>query len=718
MREAVALVRVWALLFVVLLVSLPAQADEIVLWHAYRDAEEGALQEAAKAFELESGHQVELVAIPFGAFASKLETAIPRGNGPDLFIASHDQLGKWTGMGLVQAVAEVAPEHTPASVEAMRWEGQIWGRPLAYKSLLLFYDPTKISAAPRTTDEMLELARKHTGDGSYGLAYQASEPYFHAPWVHAFGGAAYDENGEVHLDAKPHVDALTFAARLALEEKVVPQQPTAQLIAQLYSDGNAAMVISGPWFLAGLDREIAAAPLPIVSETGLPARPYLTVEGVFLAAQAQHAVPAGALAEFLSGRSGAQIRQATARQAVTWQGLDVDDPLLAALAEQARTAVPMPADPGVANVFEAQARALRKVLRGASEPQAAMDGAQTYYRILSKPPPPAVSPLPYLILIGLTALGALAWASAPLRDPYERARLWTHRWDYLWIGPAGFSLGLLVVVPFLTGAGVAFFAHDAGEWTFVGLSNFADIVLARDWPVTSPMSFFYTLTVTVLWTVTNLVLHVGLGVALALILREPWIRMRAVWRALLIIPWAVPNYITALIWKGMFHAQYGAVNALLGVFAGRNVEFDWFASFARAFTANLVTNTWLGFPFMMVVTLGALQSIPRDLEEAAEVDGASWMFRFRHVVWPLLQPALLPAIILGSVWTFNMFNVIYLMSAGEPDGSTEILISEAYRWAFSRGNRYGYAAAYAVLIFFVLLAYSRGANRLVGKKVL
>jgi arabinogalactan oligomer/maltooligosaccharide transport system permease protein len=148
------------------------------------------------------------------------------------------------------------------------------------------------------------------------------------------------------------------------------------------------------------------------------------------------------------------------------------------------------------------------------------------------------------------------------------------------------------------------------------------------------------------------------------------------------------------------------------------VEFDWFAQFSTSFAANLATNTWLGFPFMMVVTLGALQAIPKELEEAAEVDGAGYLTRLRHVVWPLLRPALLPAILLGSVWTFNMFNVVYLVSAGEPDGSTEILISEAYRWAFSRNNQYGYAAAYAVLIFGVLLVYSRAANRLVGRKVL
>jgi arabinogalactan oligomer/maltooligosaccharide transport system permease protein len=292
--------------------------------------------------------------------------------------------------------------------------------------------------------------------------------------------------------------------------------------------------------------------------------------------------------------------------------------------------------------------------------------------------------------------------------------------DYLWVLPAGLSMSVLVLLPFVTGALVSLFAHHQGQWTFVGFAHFLDILLARDWPITSPLSFVFTLGVTLLWTVTNLSLHVGLGLGLALVLREPWIRLRAVWRALLIVPWAVPNYITALIWKGLFHAQFGAINALLGVltFRGERLELDWFSQFSTAFAANLLTNTWLGFPFMMVVTLGALQSIPRELEEAAEVDGAGYLCRLRHVLLPLLRPALLPAVILGSVWTFNMFNVVYLVSAGEPNSSTEILISEAYRWAFSRGNRYGYASAYAVLIFFVLLAYSRAANHLVGRKVL
>jgi arabinogalactan oligomer/maltooligosaccharide transport system permease protein len=111
-----------------------------------------------------------------------------------------------------------------------------------------------------------------------------------------------------------------------------------------------------------------------------------------------------------------------------------------------------------------------------------------------------------------------------------------------------------------------------------------------------------------------------------------------------------------------------------------------------------------------VVTLGALARIPREIEEAAELDGASRWQRLRHVVLPLLWPALLPSVLLGAVWTFNMFNVVFLVSGGEPDGQTDILVSEAYRWAFTREARYGYAAAYSVLIFVLLSGITRLPN--------
>ncbi|MCK7531306.1 MAG: ABC transporter permease subunit [Marinilabiliales bacterium] len=106
-----------------------------------------------------------------------------------------------------------------------------------------------------------------------------------------------------------------------------------------------------------------------------------------------------------------------------------------------------------------------------------------------------------------------------------------------------------------------------------------------------------------------------------MVLKQPWLQLKGIYRVLLIIPWAVPNYITALIWKGMFHQQYGAVNHVLGAFG--ITPISWFSSFFTSFSANVVTNTWLGFPFMMVIALGALQSIPSDIYEAADVDGAA-----------------------------------------------------------------------------------------------
>jgi arabinogalactan oligomer/maltooligosaccharide transport system permease protein len=164
----------------------------------------------------------------------------------------------------------------------------------------------------------------------------------------------------------------------------------------------------------------------------------------------------------------------------------------------------------------------------------------------------------------------------------------------------------------------------------------------------------------------------------------------------------------------MFHKQFGAINAALGWLGVAPIS--WFSRFSTAFAANVVTNVWLGFPFMMVVTLGALQAIPREVEEAAAIDGASAWARFRHVTLPLLRPALGPAVVLGTVWTFNMFNVVFLVSGGEPDGATEILVSEAYRWAFSRQEQYGVAATYAVLIFLILTGTTRLLGRLVEAK--
>jgi ABC-type sugar transport system permease subunit len=304
-------------------------------------------------------------------------------------------------------------------------------------------------------------------------------------------------------------------------------------------------------------------------------------------------------------------------------------------------------------------------------------------------------------VLPLVITGTIGWYTASRRSPNRAA--------YTYIAPAMVGMGVLILAPFGFGILLAFMRHDHGSFSFVGLQNFVRILSSEGVGFWDPLSFYYTLGVTILWTGLNVFLHASIGLGMALVLKSPTLRLKAVYRVLLIVPWAVPNYITALVWKGMFNKQYGLINNLLGTVGVEPVA--WFSHFWTSFMANVTTNTWLGFPFMMVVSLGALQSIPQSLYEAADVDGATRWQKFTQITLPLLRPAMVPAIILGSVWTFNMFNIIYLVSAGAPNNSTDILITEAYRWAFEQ-DRYGYAAAYSLLIFLVLLAYSAVTNRI------
>ncbi|HSQ70321.1 MAG TPA: sugar ABC transporter permease [Steroidobacteraceae bacterium] len=290
-----------------------------------------------------------------------------------------------------------------------------------------------------------------------------------------------------------------------------------------------------------------------------------------------------------------------------------------------------------------------------------------------------------------------------------------HRHAYAYVTPA--MLGMLVLVFFPFGYGIVL--SFTGQTIFntnlplseiwVGLQNYIDILgdvqVARHtdvgW-VINYQNFYWTLFITVCWTVSNVTVGVTLGMLLALALNTPGLRFKPVYRVLLILPWAIPNYITALIWKALFHQQFGAINQAIQMFGGEPVA--WFDGVFASFMTGLATNGWLSFPFMMVVILGGLQSISQDMYEAATVEGASRWQQFWRITLPLLKPTLIPAVILSVVWTFNMFNIIYLVSGGEPAGANEILVTKAYKIAFEE-YRYGYAAAYSVVIFMILLVY-------------
>jgi arabinogalactan oligomer/maltooligosaccharide transport system permease protein len=706
MKRALAiLVALVAVLFVRRASAEPA----LVVWHAYREAEEKALDELLARFRAEHpGVVVESLAIPFEAYASKLEAAIPHGHGPDVFIDAHERLGDYRDRGLVAPIDPALVEQgafDAAALSAVSLDGKPYALPLALKCLALYLRaPTwPEGTSPTSLDALL------TGAGTR-LAYEASGAYTHAPLLHAFGGKILDESGRYAFADGPAVDSLTWVSA-AVSRGAIPEEASGALITQLFSTSVDA-AISGPWLAADLPKDLAyrVVPIPPVHEGGSPPRPFLTVEGAMIAPRPRNIELANAMLKYLVSPSAAVVRARVGRQVVAtraaWSDESVaHDTFLRGFADAARDAIPMPTSPAMRVAWEPTSRAIQKVLRGDLAPRAAMDEAAHRYADVTRPLPPPADPRFALVLLGAIALfGALAAVRA-VRDPVFRREVRASSSAYAYVTHAVIVVTLLVAVPLVIGAATSFYAGRAGSLHLVGLANYLEILTARGGPLLASGSFYAVLAVTVLWTVCNVVLHLAFGVALALLLSRPALRLRGVYRVLLIVPWAVPSYVSALAWKGMFHKQLGAVNAVLRAIGIEPIA--WFSRFATAFAANVATNVWLGFPFMMVVTLGALAAIPREVLEAAEVDGATRWQRFWHVTFPLLRPTLAPAVVLGAVWTFNMFNVVFLVSGGEPDGRTEILVSEAYRWAFTRQAQYGYASAYAVLIFLLLVLATR-----------
>jgi arabinogalactan oligomer/maltooligosaccharide transport system permease protein len=351
-------------------------------------------------------------------------------------------------------------------------------------------------------------------------------------------------------------------------------------------------------------------------------------------------------------------------------------------------------DPGVSHWFAVIALDSNGAPHNASAPLYALSATSEVVDI----PPPAPDTTPYLIAIGGIALSLLAtlfilrWRDA--KDGRGNAR---HAHAY--IAPALLALAILTFYPVSYGIWLSFTdAHQThlGQQSLIGFSNFVTVLTAS--------GFLRVTLFTLMWTVINVIFHVGLGLSLALLLNRADLRGRTAYRTCLLLPWAIPSYISVLVWRGMLQPD-GLINDLLGT------DLDMLSGESAAKLAVIMVNIWLGVPFMMMSLSGALQSIPQDMHEAAKVDGVSGWHRFRHLTLPNLKSALVPLSLLGFIWTFNMFNVIYLMTDGGPDlypgepGATDILITYVYDVAF-RDGAYGLAAAWSVVIFAMLVTFS------------
>lgn len=281
------------------------------------------------------------------------------------------------------------------------------------------------------------------------------------------------------------------------------------------------------------------------------------------------------------------------------------------------------------------------------------------------------------------------------------------------ITPALIGLLLLVVYPLIYEIVLAFsnmnlyHFKDPDYSLLIGLKNFARVFTK---PVLQQAYFLPIMGRTFLWTAIQISFHTVFGMILALLLNQPNLRFKNIYKTFLILPWAIPQVIACLTWRGEFHYEFGLFNILLTRFGFDAIQ--WKADPFWNFVAMNMTNIWLGIPFMMVIFLGGLQSISQEYYEAADMDGASGGRKFFNITLPLMKPVIVPAVMLGIIWTFNNFNIPFFINEMKLETS-DILVTGLFRAAFLY-NQYGFAAAFAMVIFAILFVLSLFYVRFTG----
>jgi arabinogalactan oligomer/maltooligosaccharide transport system permease protein len=276
---------------------------------------------------------------------------------------------------------------------------------------------------------------------------------------------------------------------------------------------------------------------------------------------------------------------------------------------------------------------------------------------------------------------------------------------YYYLLPVVLSALVFTIIPFFYTFWISFtnyhLIYHFTDYTWVGIDNYKRALGAGG-------EFLPVLQWTVVWMFLTTVLNVGGGMFLAMMLNHPRLKERNLYRTLLILPWALPNILLIQVWAGMYNIQ-GPINLVLSWFGIGPVR--WLLEDTPARTALLITNLWLSYPFFMTVGLAALQAIPRDLYEVADLDGAGSWQRFRDITFPFMLSAITPLMLTQLAFQFNNAGIVILLTNGLPQASpgskygvTDTLATFAYKLIFKERDM-GYAAAYGVFTFLIIAVF-------------
>lgn len=286
------------------------------------------------------------------------------------------------------------------------------------------------------------------------------------------------------------------------------------------------------------------------------------------------------------------------------------------------------------------------------------------------------------------------------------------------IMPAVLGIVFLVLYPFIYSVILAFsnmnLHHFKNPDFSVGIFS-KNIIRIFTQNILKNVSFYTIFLRTSIWSVTQLFLQVILSLTLALCLELP-IKFKSLFRGILILPWAIPEIISILIWKNEFHIQYGGVNQILSLVLNREVRISWFMEPFWNYLVMTNVHQWLGFPFLLIIIMGALQSVPKELFEAAEIEGASGWTVLIRIKLPMIKTVVSPALLLILTGNFVSFNIPFLMNPNALPTS-DLIATALFRVAFVF-SQYGFSAAFSLVLslflFLLSLIYIKKTNVLKG----
>ena len=275
---------------------------------------------------------------------------------------------------------------------------------------------------------------------------------------------------------------------------------------------------------------------------------------------------------------------------------------------------------------------------------------------------------------------------------------------YSWSAPSLILILLIVIFPILYTGYISLTNMNVYHWNnyeLIGLKNYKDALLVLD------NGFIQAFLVTILWTIVNMVLQLIIAFLLANLLNLKRLRLRNLYKTLLIFPWAMPGYVSILLWKtGMFNSQFGLLNQWLAKYNTGPVK--WLGSDGMAFLCCTTVNLWLALPFMITIMDGALQSIEKSFYESAVLDGATWLQKMWYITIPMIKPIIAPSVVITTFTTFKQFDILFLLTqqVGAKTGSNlQTILTYAYEKAFITNN-YGYSSAISMIIFVILIVFS------------